>query len=128
MKIGIVGSGFVGATAGYALVMQGVGREIVLVDKNAARAAAEADDIRHAVPFAHPLAVRSGGYEDLAGCRVVVLCAGVGQKPGETRLQLLQRNAQVFREVVPAVLKQAPEAVLLVATNPVDVMTHLAAR
>jgi L-lactate dehydrogenase len=128
MKIGIVGSGFVGATAGYALVMQGVGREIVLVDKNSVRAAAEADDIRHAVPFAHPLKVRSGEYADLAGCRVVVLCAGVGQKPGETRLQLLQRNAQVFREVVPAIIKQAPKAVLVVATNPVDVMTHLAAR
>src|SRR5262245_34568112 len=128
MKVGIVGCGFVGATAGYALVMRGVGREIVLVDKNSARAAAEADDIRHAVPFAHPLEVRSGGYEDLAGCCVVLLCAGVGQKPGETRLQLLQRNAAVFREIVPAVLKQAPAAVLVVATNPVDVMTQLAAR
>src|SRR5262245_9647227 len=128
MKVGIVGSGFVGATAGYALLMQGVGREIVLVDKNTARAAAEADDLRHAVPFAHPLDVWAGGYEDLAGCRVVVLCAGVGQKPGETRLQLLKRNAQVFREVVPAILKQDPDGVLVVATNPVDVMTHLAAR
>src|SRR3954451_22480256 len=128
MKVGIVGSGFVGATAAYALVMQGVGREIVLVDKDTARAAAEADDLRHAVPFAHPLDVRSGGYEDLAGCRVVVLCAGVGQKPGETRLKLLQRNSQVFGEVVPAILKSAPDAVLVVATNPVDVMTHLAAR
>jgi L-lactate dehydrogenase len=128
MKVGIVGSGLVGATAGYALVMQGVGREIVLVDKNTARAAAEADDIRHAVPFAHPLDIRAGDYEELAGCRVIVLCAGVGQKPGETRLQLLQRNAQVFHEVVPAVLNRAPEAVLVVATNPVDVMTHLASR
>src|SRR4051794_26705562 len=128
MKVGIVGSGFVGATAGYALLMQGVGREIVLVDKNTARAAAEADDLRHAVPFAHPLDVRAGGYEDLADCRVVVLCAGVGQKPGETRLHLLQRNAKVFGEIVPAVLKYAPDAVLVVASNPVDVMTHLAAR
>lgn len=128
MKVGIVGAGFVGATAGYALVMHGVGREIVLVDKNAARAAAEADDLRHAVPFAHPLEIRAGGYEALAECQVVVLCAGVGQKPGETRLQLLQRNALVFREVVPAVLANAPEAVLVVATNPVDVMTHLAAQ
>ena len=128
MKVGIVGSGFVGATAAYALVMRGVGREVVLVDKNMARAAAEADDIRHAVPFAHPLHVRCGEYEDLAGCRVVVLCAGVGQKPGETRLQLLHRNAQVFREVVPGVLKYAPDAVLVVATNPVDVMTHLTSR
>jgi L-lactate dehydrogenase len=128
MKIGIVGSGFVGATAGYALVMQGVGRELILVDRNSARAAAEADDIRHAVPFAHPLDVRAGDYEDLANCRVVVLCAGVGQKQGETRLELLQRNAQVFREVVPLILKHAPDAVLVVATNPVDVMTHLASR
>jgi L-lactate dehydrogenase len=128
MKVGIVGSGFVGATAGYALVMQGVGREIVLVDKNSTRAAAEADDIRHAVPFAHPLEVRDGDYKDLAGCRAVVICAGVGQKPGEARLQLLQRNAQVFADVIPSILKYAPEAVLVVATNPVDVMTHLAAR
>ena len=128
MKVGVVGSGLVGATAAYALVMRGVGREIVLVDKNEARAAAEADDIRHAVPFAHPLEVRAGGYADLAGCRVVVLCAGVGQKPGETRLQLLKRNAAVFREIVPAVLKHAPDTVVLVATNPVDVMTHMAAQ
>lgn len=128
MKVGVVGSGLVGSTAAYALVMRGVGREIVLVDKNEARAAAEADDLRHAVPFAHPLTVRAGGYADLAGCRAVVLCAGVSQKPGETRLQLLRRNAAVFREVVPSVLAHAPDAVLVVATNPVDVTTHLAAR
>jgi L-lactate dehydrogenase len=128
MKVGIVGSGLVGATAAYALVMRGVGREIVLVDKNAVRAAAEADDIRHAVPFAHQLEVRAGDYDDLAGCKAVVLCAGVGQKPGESRLQLLRRNAAVFREVVPAVLEHAPAAAVIVATNPVDVMTHLAAR
>jgi L-lactate dehydrogenase len=128
MKVGVVGSGMVGATAAYALVMRGVGRAVVLVDKNEARAAADADDIRHAVPFAHPLEVQAGGYADLAGCRVVVLCAGVGQKPGETRLQLLRRNAAVFREVVPDVLRHAQNAVVVVATNPVDVMTHLAAR
>jgi L-lactate dehydrogenase len=128
MKVGIVGSGYVGATAAYAMVMQGVGREIVLVDRNSERAVAEAADLRHAIPFAHPLEVRAGSYNELTGCKVVVLCAGVGQKPGETRLQLLQRNAAVFREVVPAVLEQAPEAVLVVATNPVDIMTHLAAR
>jgi L-lactate dehydrogenase len=128
MKVGIIGSGFVGATAGYALVMQGVGREIVLVDKNTTRATAEADDIRHAIPFAHPLEVRSGGYQDLTGCKVIVVCAGVGQRPDESRLQLLQRNAQVFREVIPAALTHAPNAVVVVATNPVDVMTHLAAR
>ena len=101
MKTGIVGSGFVGATAAYALVMRGVGRRVVLVDQNRARAESEADDILHAVPFAHPLEVTAGGYEDLAGCRVVVVSAGVGQKPGETRLELLGRNAQVFKQVIP---------------------------
>ena len=75
MKVGIVGSGLVGSTAAFALVMQGVGRELVLVDKNAARAEAEADDIRHAVPFAHPLEIRSGSFKELAGCPVVLLCA-----------------------------------------------------
>ena len=128
MKIGIVGRGAVGATTAYALVMRGVGREIVLVDINKERAQAEADDILHAVPFANPLHVSAGGYTDLAGCGVVVLTAGVGQKPGETRLQLLGRNAAIFRDIVPQVFQHAPDAVLIVATNPVDVMTHLAAR
>jgi L-lactate dehydrogenase len=128
VKTGIVGSGFVGATAAYALVMRGVGRRLVLVDQNRARAESEADDILHAVPFAHPLEVAAGEYTDLAGCRVVIVSAGVGQKPGETRLQLLERNAQVFKQVIPNILQHAPEAVLLIATNPVDVMTHIAAR
>ena len=128
MKVGIVGTGMVGATAAYAMVMRGVGREIVLVDKNEKRAQAEADDLFHAVPFAHPLQVRAGYYADLAGSKVVILTAGVGQRPGETRLQLLARNAAIFRQVVPSVLEHAPKAVLVVATNPVDVMTQLAAR
>lgn len=128
MKIGIIGSGAVGATAAYALVMRGVGREIVLVDLNKERAQAEADDILHAVPFAHPLHVRAGDYADLAGCSVVIITAGVAQRPGETRLQLLERNAAVFRSIVPSVLRNAPNAILVVATNPVDVMTHLTAR
>ena len=128
MKIGIAGSGLVGSTAAYALVMEGIGRHIVLVDKNEARAQAEADDILHAVPFAHPLQVSAGEYHDLAGSQVVIITAGVNQRPGESRLQLLERNAAVFREVVPQVLTYAPEAVLVVATNPVDVMTYLAVR
>lgn len=127
MKIGVVGCGVVGATAAYALVMRGVGRELVLVDKNAARAQAEAADILHAVPFANPLRVSAGDYPDLAGCRVVIVAAGVNQQPGETRLELLGRNAAVFRAVIPSILKHAPEAVLVIATNPVDVMTHLSA-
>ena len=118
----------VGSASAFALVMSGVGREIVLVDLNRARAEAEANDIYHAVPFAHPLTVRAGDYPDLAGAQVVVVAGGVAQKPGETRLQLLQRNAAVFRQIIPSVLRHAPVAVLLVVSNPVDIMTHLAAQ
>lgn len=128
MKVGVVGSGLVGATAAYAMVMRGVGREVVLCDKIAARALAEADDIFHAVPFAEPVNVRAGDYADLDGAKAVVIAAGVNQQPGETRLQLLERNAAVFREIVPEILRAAPDAVLVVATNPVDIMTHLTAR
>jgi L-lactate dehydrogenase len=128
MKVGIVGSGFVGSTAAYAMVMEGIGREIVLVDNNETRSRAEANDIYHAVPFARPLKVTAGNYADLKGSIAVIIAAGVNQKPGESRLQLLQRNAAVFRDVIPEVLANAPDAVLVIATNPVDVMTHLATR
>jgi L-lactate dehydrogenase len=127
MNTGIVGTGFVGATAAYALVMRGVGRRVVLVDQNKSRAEAEADDILHAVPFANPLEVTAGDYPDLAECKVVIVSAGVGQKPGESRLELLGRNARVFQQVIPNILQYAPHAILLIATNPVDVMTHIAA-
>jgi L-lactate dehydrogenase len=127
MKIGIVGCGMVGASSAYALIMRGVGREIVLVDLNKERAKAEANDLSHAVPFAHPLRVQAGDYADLAGSSIVIIAGGVAQKPGETRLQLLQRNADVFRQIVPSVLKHAPESLLLVVSNPVDIMTHMAA-
>lgn len=128
MKVGIVGSGQVGATAAYAMVMSGVGREIVMVDVSRERAQAQADDISHAVPFANPLDIHAGDYADLAGSRAVVIAAGVGRQPGETRVQLLQRNAAIFKQVVPQVLAHAADAVLVIATNPVDVMTHLTAR
>lgn len=127
MKIGVVGCGMVGSASAFALVMSGVGREIVLVDLKRERAEAEANDISHAVPFAHPLVVRAGDYPDLNDARVVIIAGGVAQKPGETRLQLLQRNADVFRQIVPSVLRHAGDAILLVVSNPVDVMTHLAA-
>lgn len=127
MKIGVVGCGLVGSTSAYALVMSGVGREIVLVDLKRERAKAEANDISHAIPFAHPLIVRAGDYPDLTNSAVVVIAGGVAQKPGETRLQLLQRNADVFRQIVPSILRHAPDAILLVVTNPVDIMTHFAA-
>lgn len=127
MKIGIIGSGFVGATAGYALIMQGIGSEIVLVDKNEKRRDAEADDLFHAVPFAHSLRVTAGDYCDLAGAAVVIIAAGVSQRPGETRIELLGRNAAVFGMIIPELMRYAPNAVFVVASNPVDIMTYVTA-
>lgn len=126
MKVGIIGSGMVGATAAYALVMRGIGREIVLVDVNKERSIAEADDILHAVPFSNPMQVSAGDYEDLAGSSVVIITAGANQRPGESRLQLLGRNAAILKQIVPAIISNAPEAILLIASNPVDILTHLA--
>jgi L-lactate dehydrogenase len=128
MRTGIVGSGMVGSTAAYAMLMSGTAGEIILIDKFTARAEAEADDLRHATPFAHPKEIRAGDFADLDGAGVVILSAGVGQKPGESRLELLKRNQAIFDEIVPQVVTNAPEAVLLVATNPVDIITHMTAK
>lgn len=127
MKIGIIGSGMVGATAAYAMVMKGIGREILFVDKDHKRSLAEAEDIVHAVPFANPLIIRAGEYSDLQGSQLVIISAGVSQKEGESRLDLLERNAAVFKDVVPSILEYVPDALLIIATNPVDIMTHLTA-
>ncbi len=128
MKVGIIGSGMVGGACANALVLTRVADEIVLLDAQPERAAAEAEDVLHATPFAHNALVRAGGYDHLAGADVVVLSAGVSQRPGETRLQLLERNAAVFGEIIPQVLAAAPNCLLLVAANPVDIMTLVALR
>lgn len=126
MKIGVVGCGQVGSASAYACVMRGVGTELVLVDKNHDLAEAQAEDILHATPFSSPIPVRAGAYDDLADAGIVMIAAGVNQKPGETRLDLLRRNAAVFSEIIPRIHAAAPSAILLNATNPVDIMTHLA--
>lgn len=128
MKVGIVGAGMVGSAAGYALALLGTVQEVVFVDLDAALARAQAEDIAHAVPFASATQLRSGGYDMLTGAEIVILAAGVSQKPGETRLQLLSRNAGVFRSIVGEVLAVAPDAILLVASNPVDIMTDVTTR
>jgi L-lactate dehydrogenase len=125
MKIGIVGAGQVGATAAYAMMMRGVVSEIVLVDRNADLAVAQARDILDATPLADPLRVRAGESADLHGARVVVLAAGANQRPGESRLDLLSRNAEIIAEIVPAVLAAVTDPIFLVATNPLDVMTQI---
>jgi L-lactate dehydrogenase len=125
MKIGIVGCGFVGSTGAFAIALEGKANELILVDLNADLARAHAEDILHATPFSQPVRVAAGDYPMLKGAEIVVLACGVGQKPGETRLQLLERNVNVFQNVVPRILEYAPETILLIVSNPVDIMTEV---
>ncbi len=125
MKAGIVGCGFVGSTAAYTLALRGLVSELVLIDINAKAAQAHAEDILHATPFTRTVRVVAGDYRLLEQADVVILCCGVGQRLGETRLQLLERNAAVFSGVVGQVLRYAQDPILLVASNPVDIMTHV---
>ncbi len=127
-KVVVVGTGMVGATFGYALLSSGLTPEIILIDANRARAKGEAMDLSHAMPFHRPITIRAGDYADCAGAAVVVVAAGAAQKPGETRTQLAQRNAEVFRQIIPQVARHAPETILLIATNPVDSLTYLSWR
>lgn len=126
--VGIVGTGLVGAAAGYLLALTPGVREVVLTDLDTARAASEAADIAHAAAFDSTAMVRAGDYADLAGADVVVITAGVSLKPGQTRLDLLATNVRIVSGIIGQVLAVAPEAVLLFATNPVDVMPALAVR
>jgi L-lactate dehydrogenase len=125
MKVGIIGAGLVGSTAAYAIILLKAANEVVLIDKNTKRSIAEAADIQHALPFISASDVYSGSYDDLKGCKVIVHAAGVSQKPGETRLMLLERNTAVLREVITNAIKYAPDAIFIIATNPVDIITHL---
>ena len=118
--------GNVGATFAYALLFSGLAAEIVLVDVNRAKADGEAMDLNHTVPFTYPTKIWAGDYSDCAGATVTVLAAGAAQKPGETRLDLIKKNAAIWREIVPQVVEHNPEGILLIATNPVDVLTYAA--
>lgn len=126
MKVGIIGAGNVGSATAFALIMRGVARKVVLIDMNEKRANAEAMDIAHASPFADAGKIKAGKYEDLAGSDVVIITAGAAQKPGEPRTSLLERNVRIFESIIPQVVKYAPESILLITSNPVDIMTTVA--
>jgi L-lactate dehydrogenase len=125
-RIAIVGLGNVGASFAYALLFRGLASEIVLIDANRAKAEGEAMDLNHAVPFTHSTRIWAGDYSDCAGAAVTVITAGAAQKPGETRLDLVKKNARIFASIVPQVVKHNPDGILLIATNPVDVLTYVA--
>jgi L-lactate dehydrogenase len=125
-RIAIIGTGNVGATFGYAMVTSGLASEIVLIDSNRARAEGEVMDLNHAVPLHQPCKIWGGDYADCAGADVTVVTAGSAQKPGETRLDLTQRNADIFKQIIPQIAIHNPGGILLIASNPVDIMTYVA--
>ena len=125
-KAAAIGCGLVGATCAFTLMQHGLFSEMVLVDIDRARAEGEAMDIAHGLPFAAPMKIYAGGYDDLADADLVVLAAGANQKPGETRLDLLKKNAAVFRSILPELKSRNYGGVLLVVANPVDILTRLA--
>lgn len=124
VRVAVIGAGNVGATFAYTLLMSGLAAEIVLIDANQRKAEGEAMDLNHAVPLAQSSRVWVGDYPDCAGAAVTVITAGANQKPGETRLDLASRNADIFRQIVPRIVEHNPNGIILVATNPVDVLSY----
>ena len=124
-KIAIIGAGNVGSTFAFSLMISGLAREIVLIDKNEALAIGECMDLNHGLSFAHPTKIYAAGFEACENADIVVITAGANQKPYETRTDLVTKNVAIFKEIVPAVAKYATDAILLVVTNPVDILTYV---
>jgi len=125
MKIGIIGTGMVGSAVAFSITSEGLADKLILIDTDKLRATAEAMDISHAAPFSLGTLITSGDYPDLKGSDIVIITAGANQKAGETRLDLLSKNVAIFKQIIPEVTKYAAGAILLIATNPVDVMTEV---
>ena len=123
--IGIVGTGNVGVAAAYAIFLRGLASEIILIDKNVRRAEGESMDLMHGQSFYETITVRAGSYRDLSSAQLVIITAGVAQKPGESRLDLLNKNAAVFKEIVSELDQYTPRSVLVIASNPVDILTYV---
>ena len=127
-KVSIIGSGMVGSTLGYSLIMEGTVSELVLVDVNRDRAEGEAMDINHAIPFTSPATVTAGDYADCRHSDIIVITAGIAQSPGESRLALAERNIKILSQIVPRLVEVAPDAIILVLSNPVDLLTYATVR
>lgn len=125
-KVVLIGTGMVGMSFAYAALNQNLCDELVLIDINEKRAEGEAMDLNHGLAFSHSsMNIYNGTYQDCGDASVVLICAGVNQKPGESRLELLKRNADVFKSIVPDVVQSGFDGIFVVATNPVDIMTRI---
>ena len=125
-KVAIIGCGFVGSSTAFALMESGLFSEIVLIDVDHSRAEGEAMDISHGIPFVKPMKIYAGDYDDIVDASIIIITAGTAQKPGETRLQLVQKNVSIFKSIIPEISRRKCEGVLLIVSNPVDILTYVA--
>lgn len=124
-KISIIGAGAIGATTAFALLQKGIAREIVINDINQEKALGEVLDLMHGSALASPCNVTLGALEDTKDSDIIIITAGVAQKPGETRLDLVDKNYKIFKSFVPTLAKLSPNAILLVVSNPVDILSYI---
>ena len=127
-KVAVIGCGFVGSASAFALMQSGLFTEIVLIDADQNKAEGEALDISHGLPFARPMQIHAGTYDDIVDAAIIVVTAGAGQKPGETRLDLVKKNVGIFQSIIPEIAKRDCGGILLVVANPVDILTYAAAK
>ena len=127
-KVAIIGCGFVGAACAFALMQSGMFSEMVLIDVDKSRAEGEAMDISHGVPFAKPAKIYAGDYDDIRDASIIVITAGANQKPDETRLDLVHKNVKIFQSIIPQIREREYGGILLVVSNPVDILTYVAAK
>ncbi len=123
-KVTIIGAGSVGSTIAYTMTVKGIASEIVLIDINREKAIGEAMDIKQGTPFCCPVTVYSGTYEDAEGSDVVVISSGMPRKPGQSRLDLAQINVNIMKDIAPQIAKHAPDALYIIVSNPVDILTY----
>ncbi|MFA7676705.1 MAG: L-lactate dehydrogenase [Candidatus Omnitrophota bacterium] len=123
-KISIIGAGSVGSSLAFSLLMKGAVREIVLIDKDLKRAQGECMDLNHGLSFCRPVNIYAAGFDGCKDSDIVVVTAGAKQKPGQTRIELLQANTEILKEIIPQIVRYSPQAVILMVTNPVDILTY----
>ena len=124
-KAAMIGCGAVGATSAFSLMQSGLFSELVLIDANQQKAEGEATDLSHGLPFGRPMKIYAGTYDDLADCYLIIITAGAAQKPDETRIDLVNKNVKIFKSIIPEIVKRNTEGILLVVSNPVDILTYV---
>ena len=125
-KAAVIGCGFVGAATAFTLMQSKLFSELVLLDANHDKAVGEAEDIGHGIPFAGEMDIYAGDYDDIADCSIIIVTAGANQRPNETRLDLVQKNVAIYKSIIPEIAKRNYEGILLIVSNPVDILTYVA--